>query len=265
VLLATLILLGSAASARAQAPRDTAADSATVKAELARVRADLDIVKGQLTQVLRLLNQRAAPGDAAASAPARASIADAPTLGRADAPVTIVEFSDYQCPFCQRFFSTTLAALKTQYIDAGKLRYVFRDSPLDQLHPFARKAAEAAHCAGEQGKYWEMHDMLFQNSRALAPTHLAELARAIVVDTGKFNECFSSGRHAARVERDVAAAATAGVRGTPGFVIGATRADGVVEGTPIRGAQPLDVFQRIIDKLLAEAATRPASRPSIQR
>jgi len=256
ILFLALVLVASSSVASAQAPRDSA-DFTAINIELARVRADLEIVKGQLTQVLGLLNQRGVQGGGVASGPVRASVADAPTMGRVDAPVTIVEFSDYQCPFCQRFFSTTLAALKTQYIDAGKVRYVFRDSPLDQLHPFARKAAEAAHCAGEQNKYWEMHDVLFKNSKALAPTHLAELARAIVVDTMKFDECLSSGRNAARIERGLADAATAGVRGTPGFVIGATRADGVVEGTPIRGAQPLEVFQRIIDKLLAGTATRP--------
>jgi protein-disulfide isomerase len=257
-ILAVLMVLALASSARAQAPRDAVRDLTAVRAELERIKADLEIVKGQLAQVLRLLSQRPVQGAVAQSGPVRASVAGAPFLGRADAPVTVVEFSDYECPFCQRFFATTLPALKRDYIDAGKVRYVFRDHPLDQLHPQARKAAEAAHCAGEQGKFWEMHDFLFQNAKALAPPQLAEHARAVGVDGARFDECLASGRHTARVERGLADGAAAGVRGTPGFVIGKTKGGDVVEGTPIRGAQPLETFRRIIDEMLAqpEASTR---------
>jgi protein-disulfide isomerase len=258
MLLPALAILALAPAAGAQAPRDTAArDAAALRAELERIRADLAIVKTQLAQVLRLLSQRPAQqqqsGAAAPSTPVRASVAGAPFLGRADAPVTIVEFSDYECPFCQRFFATTLPALKKEYIDAGKVRYVFRDYPIDQLHPHARKAAEAAHCAGEQGKFWEMHDALFQNPKALAPPQLAEHARAIGLDGPAFDECLRSGRHAATVERGVADGAVAGVRGTPAFVIGRTKpGSDVVEGTPVRGAQPLETFRRLIDQALTQ-------------
>ncbi len=256
MLLSAVAILALAPAAGAQAPRDTVArDPTALRAELARIRADLEIVKTQLAQVLRLLSQRPAQqqgGTAAPSTPVRASVADAPFLGRADAPVTVVEFSDYECPFCQRFFATTLPALKRDYVDAGKVRYVFRDYPLDQLHPQARKAAEAAHCAGDQGKFWEMHDILFQNAKALSPPQLAEHARAVGLEGAAFDECLASGRHAARVERGFADGAAAGVRGTPAFVIGKTKAGDVVEGTPIRGAQSLETFRRIIDQALAQ-------------
>ena len=243
-LLPALMILALASPARAQAPQDATQD-------LTAIRADLEAIKSQLAQVLRLLSQRPAQGGVAPSGPVRASVADAPTLGRADAPVTIVEFSDYQCPFCQRFFATTLPALKQEYIDAGKLRYVFRDFPLE-MHAQARKAAEAAHCAGEHGKYWEMHDRLFQNQRALAPSQLAEHARAIGLEGAEFETCLSSARHAARVERGLADGAAAGVQGTPGFVVGRTKAGDVVEGTPIRGAQPLEAFRRVIEQMLTQ-------------
>jgi protein-disulfide isomerase len=98
---------------------------------------------------------------------AMVSLSGHPMLGHTGAPLTPIEFSDYQCPYCRRFFGTTLAALKAEYIDTGKLRYVFRNFPIDRIHPFARKAAEAAHCAGDQGQYWEMHDRLFHNPKAL--------------------------------------------------------------------------------------------------
>jgi protein-disulfide isomerase len=263
-ILPVLMVLAMVSSARAQPPRDTARDPTAVRADLERIKADLEIVKGQLAQVLRLLSQRPVQGAAAPSGPVRASVVDAPFLGRADAPVTIVEFSDYECPFCQRFFATTLPAIKREYVDAGKVRYVFRDYPLDQLHPRARKAAEAAHCAGDQGRFWEMHDLLLQNPKALALPQLAEHARSIGIDGARFDECLASGRHAAVVERGSADGAAAGVRGTPGFVIGRTTAGDVVEGTPIRGAQPLETFRRIIDQMLAQpeaSARKPVQTP----
>ena len=195
---------------------------------------------------------RAVLGAVARSGPVRTSVADAPMLGRADAPVTIVEFSDYQCPFCQRFFATTFPALKKEYVGTGKVRYVFRDFPLDRIHAHARKAAEAAHCAGEHDRYWEMHDLLFRNQRALATPQLASHARTVGVDGAQLEDCLSSGRQAARVERGLIDGAAIGVRGTPTFVVGKTKAGDLVEGTPIRGAQPLETFRRIIEQTLAE-------------
>ena len=200
--------------------------------------------------MLRLLSQRPAQGGVTVTAPVRTSVTDAPVLGRNDAPVTLVEFSDYQCPFCQRFFATTLPALKKDYIDTGKLRFVYRDFPLE-MHPHAREAAVAAHCAGEQGKYWEMHDALFQYQAALAPAQLAERARALGLDSSRFDQCLTSGRHTASIERGLADGAAAGVQGTPGFVVGKTQPGDTIQGTPIRGAQPLETFRRIIEQLLA--------------
>ena len=242
-LLPAVIIVALATPARAQAPRDTVQG-------LAAIRADLETVKSQLTEVLRLLRQRPIQGGDAPTGPVRASVADAPTLGRADAPVTLVEFSDYQCPFCQRFFATTLPALKKDYIDTGKLRFVYRDFPLE-MHPHAREAAVAAHCVGEQGKYWEMHDALFQYQAALAPAQIAERARALGLDSSRFDQCLTSGRHTASIERGLADGAAAGVQGTPGFVVGKTQPGDTIQGTPIRGAQPLETFRRIIEQLLA--------------
>jgi protein-disulfide isomerase len=256
--LAALLILAAASAALAQAPQPAPEDLAAIKADLERIKSDLAALKSQLEQVLRLVAQRPGPGGggpgpgAAPSAPVRASLAAAPMLGRADAPVTLVEFSDYQCPFCQRFFATVLPVLKKEYIDTGKVRYVFRDFPLDQLHPQARKAAEAAHCAGEQGRYWEMHEVLFRNQRSLAATQLAEHAPAAGVNGTKLDECLASGRYAARVAQGVTDGAAIGVKGTPAFVVGKTMAGDFVHGTPIRGAQPLETFRRIIDQTLNE-------------
>jgi protein-disulfide isomerase len=201
------------------------------------------------------LSQRPVQGGVATGALVHMSVADAPMLGRADAPVTLVEFSDYECPFCQRFFAMTFPALKKDYVDTGKVRYVFRDFPLDQIHPQARRLAEAAHCAGEDGKYWEMHDVLFRGQKAPASSQLDEQARTVGLNGVKFDECLSSGRYAAMVQRGLADGAVVGAQGTPSFVVGKTKGNDIVEGIPIRGAQTLEVFRRIIDQKLAEQQT----------
>ena len=180
------------------------------------------------------------------------SIGDSPSLGQPDAPVTLVEFSDYQCTFCGRFFKQTFAALKTDYIDTGKLRYVFRDFPLDTMHSQARKAAEAAHCAGAQGHYWEMHDILFNNQNALQVDNLKAFARELGLDTDAFNVCLDQGTYAEAVNQHRAAGAQAGITGTPGFFIGKTRAEGTLEATLIKGAQPITAFRQVIDSLLED-------------
>jgi protein-disulfide isomerase len=249
VLIVAMILgLAGATPLWAQSPPGAPGELGAIKADLESIKADLEDVKRQLAQVLRIMTQRGTPP----AGPARVSLGDVPALGRPDAPVTLVEFSDYQCPFCQRFFAATLPALKKDYIDTGKVRYVFRDFPLDQIHPHARKAAEAAHCAGEQGKYWEMHDVLFGNQQALEPPQLSDHARTLGLDGARFNQCLTSGTHAARVSQGLTDGLAAGVQGTPGFVVAKTKPGDTVEGTLVVGAQPVDVFRRLIDQLLAE-------------
>jgi len=249
IVMAVAMLGLAAVPAYAQAPTGGPGELDVIKSDLERIKAELEAVKRQLGQVVRFMQQRAARG---APGPVRASVADGPVLGRSDAPVTLVEFSDYQCPFCQRFFSATLPALKHDYIDTGKVRYIFKDYPLDQIHPQARKAAEAAHCAGDAGKYWEMHDLLFQSQGALTPPSLSQYARTLKVDSASFEACMASGKYAERVSRGLADGTAAGVEGTPGFVVGTTKPGDVVEGTLVSGAQPVEVFRRLIDQLLRQ-------------
>jgi protein-disulfide isomerase len=249
VLALVSLLAVSATVVSAQAPQPAPAELQAIKSELEAIKSDLEDVKQQLGQILRLM-QRPAQAPAPPTR-ARTTVADAPALGRPDAPVTLVEFSDYQCPFCQRFFQATLPELKRDYIDTGKVRYVFRDYPLDQIHPQARKAAEAAHCAGDQGKYWEMHDRLFQNQQALLVAQLGEHARALGLQGSAFDACLTSGKYAQRVSKGLEDGLAAGIQGTPGFVIGRTNPGGSVEGPTVRGAQPVDVFRRLIDQVLA--------------
>ncbi len=161
-----------------------------------------------------------------------------PTRGPADAPITIVEFSEYQCPFCARV-TPTLKALEQKY--AGKIRFVFKDFPL-QNHLQAPKAAEAAHCAGDQGKYWELHDRLFANQQLLQVPELKKHAAAIGLDQAAFDTCLDSGKHADNVQADLDLGSQMGVGSTPTLYI---------NGRIVTGAQPLPLFESIIDEELA--------------
>jgi protein-disulfide isomerase len=169
---------------------------------------------------------------------AEVGVDGAPAKGSAKAPVTIVEFSDYLCPFCKRA-QPTLSALEKRYGD--KVRFVFRDYPIEQLHPGATKAAEAARCATEQGKFWPYHDVLFQKGPKTPPELKASAGEA-GLDVAKFETCFTSGKHAAAVQRDVQEGSRLGVNGTPAFF---------VNGRLLSGAQPVEAFAQIIDDELS--------------
>jgi len=160
--------------------------------------------------------------------------------GYPDAPITIVEFSDYECPFCERFYSQTFNQIESEYIDNGKVKFVYRDFPLNN-HPNAQKAAEAAECAGEQGKYYKMHDQLFESGVTGGVTAFKEYAKTIGLDQEEFNSCLDSGAMASEVKKDMADGQKLGVRGTPAFFI---------NGELISGAQPYSVFKSKIDSLL---------------
>jgi protein-disulfide isomerase len=227
-----------------------AGDSGTIRQEVDALKTDLEAIKRQLGEIQKQLTQRQA--QPAPAGPVTMSVGDGPSIGSANAPITIVEFSDYQCPFCKRHFLSTLSALKVNYIDTGKVRYVFRDFPLDSIHPYARKAAEAAHCAGDQGKYWEMHDTMFTNQEALKPDNLLGFARDMKLDLDAFNACLDSGKHSAAVAKNLADGSAVGIGGTPGFFIGKTQQNGTIEAMFIKGAQPVAVFNQVIDRLLDE-------------
>lgn len=140
-------------------------------------------------------------------------------------------------------------------MQTGKIRYVFRNFPLESIHKFAFKAHEAAACAGDQGKYWEMHERLFENQTALEPEDLSSHGDAIGLDAATFQQCLTSGKHAAAIRADLADGAAAGVTGTPTFFLGVTNPnDGKVQViSKLVGARPYDAFKQVIDNALAEA------------
>jgi len=174
-------------------------------------------------------------------------------LGSDSAPVVIVEFSDFQCPFCRKFFVDTYGQIKKDYIDAGKVQIVFRDFPLS-FHPAAEKSAEAVECAADQNKGWEMHDKVFQEEEKQGQgtiqygvSDLKTWASEIGLNMSTFNDCLDSGKQAQEIQKDISDGSTAGVQGTPSFMIGKRSGGKIV---PISGAQPYNAFKSAIDQLL---------------
>jgi protein-disulfide isomerase len=171
-------------------------------------------------------------------------------LGKSDAPLTLVEFTDYQCPFCGRFETTTFPELKKNYIDTGKLRLILRDLPLD-FHPYALKAAQSVHCAGDQGKFWEMKELVFRNQSKIDVDALAGYAKELSLNGDTFKSCMAEGKHLKEIGDEAKYAQSLGINGTPTFILGKTAGDSV-EGKVIVGAQPLEVFEAAINEMLGK-------------
>lgn len=165
---------------------------------------------------------------------------DDPILGAEDAPITIIEFSDYECPYCRQWHADVYVQLLDTYGD--QIRFVYRDFPLESIHANAKPAAEAANCANEQGVFWDYHDKLFSMELGLSSDAYQEYASQLDLDADEFKECIESGRFQEEVQSDFEFAANLGVRSTPTFFI---------NGIAVVGAQPFEVFQQVIEKELA--------------
>ncbi len=231
--------------------------------ELQKLRAELEALKtGQaqiqkdLQEIKRLLQEGPAePAAAAQPAVERfVAVAGAQSKGDPKARVTVIEFSDFQCPFCGRHARETLDEIDAAFVTTGKVRYVFRNFPIEAIHPQAFRAHEAAGCAAEQGKFWEMHDRLFANQDELVFEALPKHAAAIGLDSSPFQACLVSRRSAARVREDVSEGRSIGVSGTPMFFIGLTgpKDDKVKVLRTVRGAQGFEALREAIESV-AEA------------
>jgi protein-disulfide isomerase len=187
------------------------------------------------------------------SQPVKISLDDDPIRGDPNAPITIVEFSDFQCPFCARFHVQTLPLLLEEYIDTGKVNLVYRDFPIQSIHPNALPAAVAAECANEQGKYWEYHDTLFEKQNSwnrldsnTAISTFSQYATDVGLEQQQFDSCLGSGKYLEEVQGDLRDGRDYDITGTPGFFIGNDK----IGFVKINGAQPFESFQRIIDAQL---------------
>lgn len=231
--------------------------SDSTKEEILQLRIQVGEIQKDLVEIKQLIKDSArAPAPAAAAAGFRSqtvSVENSPFKGKVDATVTIVEFSDYDCPFCARHYRDVMPILQTEYIDTGKVKFVMRENPIASLHKNAMNASIAALCAGEQDKYWEMHNLLFDNQRELGVDNLKSFAGTIGLDTGSFNECLDGKKTAGQVRKDMATSAKLGMRGTPGFFIGLTDqsdSNKVEASVYLKGAKSIDAFRASIDDLL---------------
>jgi len=175
---------------------------------------------------------------------------DDPVKGDPNAPITIVEFSDFQCPFCKKFHATTLPLLEKNYIDTGKVKFVYRDFPIRSIHPNAVPAALASECADDQEKFWQYHDSVFENQKSWggmsvsnAISTFQQYASDVGLEMDEFNQCLGTAKHLTEVDGDLQDGRSYGVTGTPGFFVGNDEL-GYVK---IIGAQPYSVFERLIE------------------
>jgi protein-disulfide isomerase len=202
----------------------------------------------QIRQLLEKQNKPQAPQAPPEPTKAKLNMTGTEMLGSKNAPLTMVEFTDYQCPFCQRFHTTVFNDLKKNYIDTGKVRFYSRDMPLDSMHPNAIRAAQAARCASEQGQFWKLRDVMGANPSKLDMDSLVADAAGLKMDVDKFRSCVESEKYKQAIQTDVLEAMKIGADGTPTFVIGKSTADGV-DGEILVGAMPYEVFDRKLKSL----------------
>lgn len=228
-------------------------------------RTQADVIISELRQIRELLEKGAlsaakqAPA-AAPEVPTRATLTlqGGEWLGDPKAPLTMVEYADYQCPFCQQFHLTTYDQIIKAYVDSGKLRYTVKDLPLD-FHPNAMGAAQAARCAGDQKQFWKMRDTLIAKADKLSPDEITGYAKSLQLNMATFKSCMDSGKYKAIVQKEATEANALNISGTPSFVIGVSTPDGV-DGMVFVGAQPFADFETKFKEALAAAPT-PAVKP----
>jgi protein-disulfide isomerase len=225
----------------------------TLDEKQARILDSLNELKG----LLRLAPGRPPPPQTPATMPLDGEL----FRGASAARVAIIEYSDFQCPFCGQYMHAAYPQIFADYIETGKIKYFYRDLPLP-IHPQAVLAARAARCAGEQDKFWEMHDNLFSNQNALAEKEIVGRVPGLGMDAHKFSECLSSSRYANDIQKSASDANKIGIIGTPIFILGILNGEALDVKKTILGAHPYDTFKSAIDELLATANPSPlAAKP----
>ncbi len=232
------------------------ADFAIIRKQLVALHRQEQLILDKLND---LENRLSADGIGTAALPSTTDVRGENFKGEADARVAIIEYSDYECPFCGQFEQSTFLQLLSNYVKTGKVRYIYRDLPLH--HPHSMLAARSSHCAGDQGKYWEMHDALFANQANLAEDHLSEIAGSLDLDANKFANCLASGKFTDEIQASVSKAARLGMNATPAFMIGTLEKGGSTLHIDKRivGAVPYEMLKDDLDGLLASLSqVRPA-------
>jgi protein-disulfide isomerase len=248
--LASVTLIALLSLSGPQTPQDEVAalrkEVETLKAQQAAIQRDLAAIKN----FLQALAQAQQPAEAAL-VNKTVQVDGVPTKGAATARVMMVEVSDYHCPFCRRFRQQTQPQIDAQYIATGKLRYAFIDYPIAQLHPDAFRAHEAANCAGDQGKYWEMNGQLFDQPARDVPSLVAQAGK-VGLNTSQFKSCLEGGKYSTPVRESVSRMQTLGLDSTPTFLLGLTPSAGQPMKVlrVVKGAVPFEDFRAVLDSML---------------
>jgi protein-disulfide isomerase len=228
-------------------------DLSILQKDVKTLQAQQQQIIGQLNEIKQLLAASAAgrPAPQPPAPPSALTMQKEAYRGDSGAAVAIVEYADFECPYCGQYEHEVYPQLFKDYIQTGKVKYFFRDLPLP-MHPHAMGAARAARCAGEHGKFWEMHDSLFAKQNAIRDVDMPGRAQELGLDTAKFSECLSSDRYTGEINKSAAEAQKMGIGGTPTFFIGKIDSNGEVTNLKtIIGAHPYDVFKSVIDDSLA--------------
>lgn len=211
---------------------------------------DLDNAFAKLEEKIRTNSQ---PSVQPNTQPIKVSIDDDPMKGNPNAPITIIEFSDYECPFCKKFYTDTLPLIEENYINTGKVNFVYRDFPIQSIHPNAVSTAMAAECADDQEMFWPYHDMIFENKSTWEKqrgqslvSELVQYADVLGLDTKEFTICLESNKHLDEVRNDLQDGQSYGITGTPGFFIGNDNS-GYIK---VSGAKPYQAFAEILGEML---------------
>jgi protein-disulfide isomerase len=233
----------------------------SLRSDIEALKAGQKAIRDDLQSIKNMLRPQSPPRPALQNV--TVSFDGDPYRGDKNAPVTVVEFSDYQCPFCGRHVRDTMPKLEADYVKTGKVKYVFRDFPLESIHKEAARASEAANCADDQGKYWEMHDHLFTNQRAIGLGAFSEDAKSLGLDVATFDTCLNGGKYVEEVKKDVADGIQIGITGTPTFFIARTdpTRPQIKDAAALVGAQDYGAFKKVIDALLAPPQPTPQNQP----
>lgn len=239
-----VLMLVICASARAQAP--------TGEDRLRSLEVAVHDLSRQVSELAGLVKASLPPSPIEAIPPIDLMISDAPQAGSSSATVVIIEFSDFQCPYCGQNFRTVYPLIRRDFVDVGRVSYVFRHLALNDIHPSAFKAAEASECARDQGKFWEMHDQLFSHQSALGAPDLITYAEALRLDLREFRPCLVDDKKAPRIKKDMDEAKALGLTGTPTFLIGRRTRDGEARvDKRVAGSFPVEILRSALEGALA--------------
>jgi len=242
---------------RQQGKNRTEEEIAALKKQVQALEEGQQQILHEISELKKLIEAKTLQPAGGTAAVATVNVKGEPFRGEAGARVAIIEYSDFECPFCGEYAREIYPQIVERYVKTGKVRYYFRDLPLPN-HPNALLAAIGARCAGDQGKFWEMHDSLFANQSALSPKDLTDRAAALGLDQTRFSDCVSTAKYGAAIRKVASGAQRMGIDGTPAFAIGAIQGEGesVTINQVVLGADSFDDLKAILDEILTPSHSK---------